>query len=105
MLRAGSGSGGSVVVRARLPNRPFSIFLGVSLRGVFVSERKKSVAHTGIGRIAGKAAATLGLLAKIKGLRHGPTRNEAGVRSGLSVAGRLSIVADNPGSIVCLCPV
>jgi hypothetical protein len=27
------------------------------------------------------------LLAKIKGLRHGPTRNEAGVRSGLSVAG------------------
>src|ERR1700687_1368938 len=71
------------VVRAGLPNRLVVVFvfvfLGVGPCGVFLGELEKTLAQGRIGAVAGEAAATLGLFAKVERLRHRTHSLEAGV--------------------------
>jgi hypothetical protein len=63
------------------------VVLGVGLRLVFGGQFKQTFLRHGIAGPAGEAAASVGLLSKIKRLAIGHSRNKAGVRFGLSVAG------------------
>jgi len=48
-----------------VPSRAFRIFHGGGPRSVFVGELEETIAQIRVGRTAGEAAATLGLLAKV----------------------------------------
>jgi hypothetical protein len=68
-----------LVVRAGLPNRCVVIYLSAGPGGIFLGKPEKTAAQVQICAIAGEAAATLGLFAKVERLRHRLTRNAAGV--------------------------
>jgi hypothetical protein len=70
-MASGKSFGALVVVRAGLPDRRVVIFfLGAGPRGIFLVEFQKTITQAGIGGIAGKAAATLGLFEKVERLIH-----------------------------------
>jgi len=91
--------------RAGLPNRHVVIFLGAGPCGVFPGEPEKAVAQGRIGAVAGEAAATLGLFAKVKRLRHRTHSQRGGSPLRGSQCRRLRMVAGNLWIVSPLCPV
>jgi hypothetical protein len=73
---------------AKSPRRHFCRYLpGRGPGGVFIGEIEKTITQRRIGGIAGETAATLGLFAKVKRLRHRTHSQRGGSPFGLSVAG------------------
>jgi hypothetical protein len=78
VIEPGPGQGWRVPIRG---------VLGIGAGVVFGGQLEKTfLGHKVVGA-AGQTAASAGLLSEEKGLRHGTTRNKAGVHFGLSVAG------------------
>ena len=100
---------GVLDVRTGLPNRrvvtSVVIFLGARPGGVFIGELEKTITQRRIGGIAGETAATLGLLAKVKRLRHRTLSQRDGGPFGALSRRRLSTVAANIRTVPSLCPV
>lgn len=67
-----------LVVRAGLPNCCVVIYLSAGPGGVFLGKPEKTAAQVHICAIAGEAAATLGLFAKVERLRHGTHSQRGG---------------------------
>src|SRR3981081_3661824 len=95
-----------MVVRAGLPNCCGVISLGGGPCGIFLGKPEKTAAQVQVCAIAGEAAATLGLFAKVERLRH-RTHSQRGGSPPLGALScrRRRIVAGNFWTISILCPV
>src|ERR1700716_4337369 len=77
-----------MVARAGLPNCCVVIYLDAGPGGIFLGKPEKTAAQVQVCAIAGEAAATLGLFAKVERLGHRTHSQRGGSHlQGLSVAG------------------
>ena len=83
-------SGSALVVRAGVLSRAFRIFRRGGPRSVFIGEFEETIVQIRVGGIAGETAATLGLLAKVKGMRHRTHSQQGGSPLGALSRRRLS---------------
>ena len=98
-------SGSALVVRAGVLSRAFRIFRRGGPRSVFIGEFEETIVQIRVGGIAGETAATLGLLAKVKGLCHRAHSHQGGSPLGGSQSPAPVVIAGNVRIVSSLGPV